>query len=174
MSGSGCSNVLALHVWVEDVYESCVAPNDSQLTAYQMMCAVERAVATELLALDYLDQKHVKKARKAIYQKEKDNTKDADDAQKKVSREPRRDDGRGFKYRADCFIPLGLGSNATPSLAPAAGAAGAPHGEGPGAAPRQGPPRPGVPLAAPGAQEAAADAAPSAQRGRARPKGVLH
>lgn len=100
MSGSGCSNVLALHVWVEDVYEQCVAPNDSHLTAFQMMCAVEKAVAAELLALDYLDQGHVKKARKQVYLQEKDTMRNADEAQRKVITADR----RRFKTRnCPCF-----------------------------------------------------------------------
>lgn len=85
LTGSGSANVLTLRVWVEDVYERCIAPNDSHLTSFQMMCAVEKAVAAELLALDYLDQGHVKKARRHIYVEEKLQTKSADDAQRKVS-----------------------------------------------------------------------------------------
>ncbi|KAE8748927.1 hypothetical protein FOCC_FOCC004332, partial [Frankliniella occidentalis] len=83
LTGSGGENVLTLRVWVEDVYERCVAPNDSHLTSYQMMCAVERIVAAELLALDYLDQEHVKRARKHVYMEERRQMKSANDAQRK-------------------------------------------------------------------------------------------
>ncbi|KAJ1532006.1 hypothetical protein ONE63_000640 [Megalurothrips usitatus] len=84
LAGAGSANVLTLRVWVEDVYEHCIAPNDSHLTAYQMMCAVERAVAAELLALDYLDQTHVKRARRHIYMEDRDQNKGASDAQRKL------------------------------------------------------------------------------------------
>ncbi|KAK3930832.1 Cilia- and flagella-associated protein 100 [Frankliniella fusca] len=84
LTGSGVDNVLTLRVWVEDVYERCVAPNDSHLTSYQMMCAVERIVAAELLALDYLDQEHVKRARKHVYLEDRRQMGSAQDAHRKL------------------------------------------------------------------------------------------
>lgn len=56
--------VLKLHVFVEDVYESTIGKNDSELTIYDMMVAIEQVYNNLVLKLDGLPQQIVKTAEK--------------------------------------------------------------------------------------------------------------
>lgn len=45
-------NVLNLHVFIEDVYETRIGPNDANLTMLEMMRGIELKYRQELLQLD--------------------------------------------------------------------------------------------------------------------------
>lgn len=62
--------ILKLHVFVEDVYESCIAPNDSNFTIYEMMRAIEQYYNELVLALDRMPQEIVKKSERHRFAEE--------------------------------------------------------------------------------------------------------
>jgi len=80
----GNPDMLTVVVWVEDLYERCIAPNDSHLTLFQMMTCLEQHLEQELVTLDYLKADEVKAARLKVYQDEERQMKVAQDAQRKV------------------------------------------------------------------------------------------
>ncbi|PSN33300.1 hypothetical protein C0J52_19483 [Blattella germanica] len=75
---------LSLHVFVEDVYESCIAPNDSNLGLYDMMQAIELHLESLLLKLDYLPHSIVKITEHHTYKEDARIMKDAYDAEAKL------------------------------------------------------------------------------------------
>ncbi|XP_017786367.1 PREDICTED: cilia- and flagella-associated protein 100-like [Nicrophorus vespilloides] len=75
---------LNLHVIVEDVYEARVAPNDANLTAYDMMKSVEMKYREWLLKLDYLAHEKVHKAEIDCYNEQTRIMKVALEASRKV------------------------------------------------------------------------------------------
>lgn len=54
--------VLNLYVFVEDVFEARIAPNDAKINLYDMMKAIEMKYRYYLLQLDTLPQQQVIKA----------------------------------------------------------------------------------------------------------------
>lgn len=63
--------VLNLHVFIEDVYETRVAPNDANLGIVDMMKGIELLYREHLLKLDYLPQDKVHKAESECYAEER-------------------------------------------------------------------------------------------------------
>lgn len=76
--------VLNLHVFIEDVYETRVAPNDANLGIADMMKGIELCYRKYLLKLDYLPQDKVHKAESECYAEEAKIMKMAKDAARKV------------------------------------------------------------------------------------------
>lgn len=76
--------VLNLYVFVEDVYEKRVAPNDANLSISDMMKGIEIAYRNCLLELDYLPEERVHKAEMDCYVEEARVMKIAQEAAKKV------------------------------------------------------------------------------------------
>jgi hypothetical protein len=78
-------SVLNLHVFVEDVYETCIAPNDSNLGLRDMMHGIELKMESLLLDLDYLPSEVVDLAETQTYEEEARVIKEAKEAQVKVN-----------------------------------------------------------------------------------------
>lgn len=76
--------VLNLYVFVEDVYENRVAPNDANLDVMDMMKGIEMLYRNYLLELDYLAEEKVHKAEMDCYREEARIMKIAQEAAKKV------------------------------------------------------------------------------------------
>lgn len=76
--------VLNLYVFVEDVYEKRVAPNDANLGIMDMMKGVEILYRNYLLELDYLPEDRVHKAEMDVYVEEARIMKIAEEAARKV------------------------------------------------------------------------------------------
>lgn len=77
-------SILNLLVMVEDVYEARVAANDANLSAYEMMKAVEIKYREHLLKLDYMPYDKVHKAEMECYAEQAKIMKVAEDASRKV------------------------------------------------------------------------------------------
>ena len=77
-------STLNLHVIVEDVYEARVAPNDANMSAYDMMRGIELKYREFLLQLDYLPYNKVHKAETECYDEQAKVMKVAEDAARKV------------------------------------------------------------------------------------------
>ncbi|XP_069696413.1 cilia- and flagella-associated protein 100-like [Periplaneta americana] len=75
---------LKLYVFVEDVFESCIAPNDSKLGLYDMMREIELKMEALLLKLDHLPYEIVKAAETESYTEEVRAMKEAEEAEAKV------------------------------------------------------------------------------------------
>lgn len=76
--------VLNLYVFIEDVYENRVAPNDANLGIIDMMKGVEMLYREFLLQLDRLPQDKVHKAESECYAEEARIMKIAQEAARKV------------------------------------------------------------------------------------------
>ncbi|GJQ68464.1 hypothetical protein Trydic_g17042 [Trypoxylus dichotomus] len=76
--------VLSLYVFVEDVYETRIAPNDANLSVGDMMKAIEMNYRHFLIQLDELPQDQVHKAETECYAEEARIMEIAVDAAKKV------------------------------------------------------------------------------------------
>lgn len=76
--------ILNLYVYVEDVYENRVAPNDANLGMLEMMKGIETLYRNYLLELDYLPQDKVHKAETDCYWEEARVMRIAQEAAKKV------------------------------------------------------------------------------------------
>lgn len=76
--------VLSLYVFVEDVYETRIAPNDANLSVGDMMKAIEMNYRHFLIQLDELPQDKVQKAELECYAEEARIMEIAVDAAKKV------------------------------------------------------------------------------------------
>lgn len=63
-------STLRLHVFVEDVYETCVARKDSSLGLLEMMSAVEMKMESLLLRLDCLPSEIVRMAETKVYEED--------------------------------------------------------------------------------------------------------
>lgn len=80
-----CSEeVLYLHVFVEDTYETCVRPNDANLDSFSMMKWTERVHEELNLQLDNLPRRIVRACEKEGFRQEMKATKEAEDAMRKV------------------------------------------------------------------------------------------
>jgi hypothetical protein len=77
-------STLSLHVFVEDVYETCIAPYDSSLGLRDMMSGIELKVESMLLKLDYLPFEIVKVAESKTFEEEARIKKDAEVAELKI------------------------------------------------------------------------------------------
>jgi hypothetical protein len=77
-------SVLNLHVFVEDVYETCIAPNDINLGMYDMMREIELKMESLLLTLDYLPFAIVKAAERETYEEGARIMKQAKEAEARV------------------------------------------------------------------------------------------
>jgi hypothetical protein len=77
-------STLNLHVFVEDVYETCIAPRDTSLGLRDMMRAIEMKVMSSLLKLDYLPFDIVKVAERKTYEEEALIRKEAEVAELKI------------------------------------------------------------------------------------------
>ncbi|PSN42933.1 hypothetical protein C0J52_18792 [Blattella germanica] len=75
---------LSLHVFVEDAYESCIAPNDSNLGLFDMMQGIELQMEYLLLKLDYLPYDVVKTIEFDTYKEDARIMKDACEAENKL------------------------------------------------------------------------------------------
>ncbi|KAG7210421.1 hypothetical protein KM043_011953 [Ampulex compressa] len=81
-----CSQeVLCLRVYIEDAYESCVAPNDANLDSFSMMKALEKIHEELNLILDTLPQEVVQACAKEGFKQEMKAMKDTEEAAKKAS-----------------------------------------------------------------------------------------
>ena len=76
--------ILSLYVFVEDVYETRIAPNDANLSVTDMMRAIEKTYRNFLIQLDQLPQDKVRKAESECYAEEARILRMAMDAAKKV------------------------------------------------------------------------------------------
>ncbi|XP_022903092.1 coiled-coil domain-containing protein 38-like [Onthophagus taurus] len=76
--------ILNLYVFVEDVYEARVAPNDASLGVSDMMKAIEMKYRYYILQLDQLPEDKVRKAETECYHEEARVMKIAIDASRKV------------------------------------------------------------------------------------------
>ncbi|KAK9674970.1 protein of unknown function (DUF4200) [Popillia japonica] len=76
--------VLSMYVFVEDVYETRIAPNDANLSVGDMMKAIEMNYRHFLIQLDELPQDKVQKAESECYAEEARIMEIAVDAAKKV------------------------------------------------------------------------------------------
>lgn len=63
-------DVLKLHVFVEDVYETCIALNDSNFTIFEMMKAIEKFYNELVLSLDRMPQNIVKRSERHRFAEE--------------------------------------------------------------------------------------------------------
>lgn len=80
-----CSEpVLYLRVFIEDTYESCIAPNDSNLDTYSMMRSIERTYEELNMQLDNLPHEIVQVCEKEGFRQEMKAMRDAEDAARKV------------------------------------------------------------------------------------------
>lgn len=82
---SVCSEeVLRLQVFVEDTYESCVAPNDANLDSFSMMKWIEKTHEELNLKLDTLPPEVVQACEKEGFKQELRAMKETEEAAKKV------------------------------------------------------------------------------------------
>lgn len=80
-----CSEeVLYLHVFVEDAYESCIGPNDANLDSFSMMKWIEKTHEELNLQLDNLPREIVRICEREGFRQEMKIIKEAEDAAKKV------------------------------------------------------------------------------------------
>ena len=80
-----CSDsVLYLRVFIEDTYESCVAPNDASLDTYSMMRIIEKTYEELNTELDNLPPDIVKICEKEGFRQEMREMREAEDAARKV------------------------------------------------------------------------------------------
>jgi hypothetical protein len=77
-------SVLNLHVFVEDVYETCIGPNDGILGLHDMMRGIELKMESLLLTLDFLPVGIVKMAERETYEEEARKMKMAKEAETKL------------------------------------------------------------------------------------------
>jgi hypothetical protein len=77
-------STLNLHVFVEDVYETCIGPRDSSLGLRDMMRGIELKVESLLLKLDYLPFEIVKVAESKTYKEQARIRKEAEVAELKI------------------------------------------------------------------------------------------
>lgn len=77
-------SILNLYVNVEDCFESCVAPNDSNLTLLMMMKGIENEQESLMVALDKLPNEIVLKALQTCYREDAKIMKEAQDATKMI------------------------------------------------------------------------------------------
>lgn len=76
--------VLYLHVFVEDTYESCVGPNDANLDTFTMMKWIERTHEDLNRQLDNLPRDIVRACEREGFKQEAKIIKNAQEAAKKV------------------------------------------------------------------------------------------
>ncbi|XP_024940876.1 cilia- and flagella-associated protein 100 [Cephus cinctus] len=79
-----CSEpVLNIRVFIEDTYESCVAPNDANLDSYTMMRSIEKVHEELNMQLDNLPHEVVQTCEKEGFRQEMKAMKEAEDAARK-------------------------------------------------------------------------------------------
>lgn len=78
-------STLNLYVNVEDCYEVCVAPNDSNLSLSMMMKGIEQKQESLMVALDYLPNDIVVKAFQTCYKEDAKIMKEAQEATKMIT-----------------------------------------------------------------------------------------
>lgn len=80
-----CSEqVLYLRVFIEDTYESCVGPNDTNLDSYSLMKWIDRTHEELNLQLDNMPHRVVRACEKKGFRQETKAIKEAENAAKKV------------------------------------------------------------------------------------------
>lgn len=77
-------SVLNLHVFVEDVYETCIGPNDGILGLYDMMNGIELKMESLVFTLDCLPLGIVKMAESETYEEKERIMKMAEEAETKL------------------------------------------------------------------------------------------
>lgn len=75
-------SALSLYVFVEDIYESRIGPNDANLSMAEMMRFVEAKFRDELLKLDKLPKEQIRALETTYYRKESEIMKLAEEAAK--------------------------------------------------------------------------------------------
>lgn len=81
-----CSEeVLRFQVFVEDAYESCIAPNDANLDTFSMMKWIEKTHEELNLELDSLRPDVVQVCEREGFRQELKSMKETEEAAKKVS-----------------------------------------------------------------------------------------
>lgn len=81
-----CSeDILCIYVFIEDAYETCIAPNDAKLDSFTMIKMIENTHEKLNLQLDTLPYEIVKKYEREGFKQELKAFKEAEDAARKVT-----------------------------------------------------------------------------------------
>nr|XP_050844610.1 uncharacterized protein LOC127061583 isoform X1 [Vespula vulgaris] len=79
-----CSeDILCIYVYIEDAYETCIAPNDGKLNSFTMIKMIEKTHEKLNLELDTLPREIVRKCEKEGFKQELKAIKEAEDAARK-------------------------------------------------------------------------------------------
>ncbi|XP_047345115.1 uncharacterized protein LOC124947255 [Vespa velutina] len=81
-----CSeDILCIYVFIEDAYETCIAPNDAKFNSFTMIKIIEKTYEKLNLELDTLPYEIVKKHEKEGFKQELKALKEAEDAARKFN-----------------------------------------------------------------------------------------